>query len=256
MKSTALVLLLCASGCSGHNARNADSTAAATAGAPERSVSTLPVATPSSGRDSTLFRVMPGQRFGAVTASVSQADLARLFGIANVSSVRVQCAEDSCNEPGTMVKVPGCPETLRVFWVDTVALRQPSTIEASLRFDQYDDLSLRGCWRTEQGLGIGTTLRDLEALNQGPFQVSPLGEWDYAGYVGPWLGGRLSNVLQPASGRWIGLRLNFLSNRGLSPSEFEKISKPDRDSLRSDEPLLRKLNPRIVELTMSFVKEP
>ncbi len=208
----------------------------------------------STGHDSTLFQVVPGQRFGAVTDSVSHADLARLFGAANVHEVRVQCAEGSCDERGTVVKVPGCPDTLRVFWRDTVALRGPSTVEAALSFSQYGDSTLHGCWRTEEGLGVGTTLRELESFN-GPFQLEPLGEWDYAGYVGPWLHGRLSGVLEPPSGPRIGLRVDFLSSHGLSDSEFEQLSKPGRDSLQSDEPLLRKLNPSVVEMTMTFVRE-
>ncbi len=89
----------------------------------------------------------------------------------------------------------------------------------------------------------------------GPFQLEPLGEWDYAGYVGPWLHGRLSGVLEPPSGPRIGLRVDFLSSHGLSDSEFEQLSKPGRDSLQSDEPLLRKLNPSVVEMTMTFVRE-
>jgi len=211
---------------------------------------------PRSGQDSTLFRVIPGQRFGAVTATVSHADLVRLFGTTNVYLGRVQCAEASCNEPGSAVKVPGCPDTLEIFWFDTVTLSRPATVTAALRFDQYGDSSLHGCWRTQQGLRIGTTLQDLEALNQRPFQLDPLGEWDYAGGVGPWLGGRLGDLLHPASAPWIGLRVDFLSSGTLSSSEFEQISKPQRDSLRSDEPLVRRLNPRVVQFWMTFDREP
>src|SRR5204863_6906078 len=167
------------------------------------------------GQDTTLFQVVPGQRFGALTDTVSQADLARLFGAAIVHEVRVQCAERSCDERGTVVKVPGCPDTLRVFWRDTVALRGPSTVEAALSFSRYGDSTLHGCWRTEEGLGAGTTLRELESFNHGPFQLEPPGECDYAGYVGPWLGGRLSDVLEPASGPRIGIRVDFLSSDGL-----------------------------------------
>src|SRR5207253_6254943 len=60
----------------------------------------------STGQDTTLFQVVPGQRFGAVTDTVTHADLARLFGAANVHEASVQCDEGSCNEPGTVVNVP------------------------------------------------------------------------------------------------------------------------------------------------------
>jgi len=163
----------------------------------------------------------------------------------------VQCAEGSCDEPGTTVVVPGCPDTLEVFWEDTVALSRPSVVTAAVSLGQYGD-SVRGCWRTEQGLGIGTTLQELEGFNAAPFQIAPLGEWDYAGYVGPWLGGRLANVLDAASGPRIGLRVDFLTQGSLTRAQYDSLSGRNRDSLRSDEPLLRRLNPRVVEFFMSF----
>ncbi len=204
-----------------------------------------------SSQDPTLFRVVPGQQFGAVAPTTSHADLVRVFGAGNVHQSRVQCAEGSCDEPGTTVVVPGCPDTLEVFWEDTVALSRPSVVTAAVSFGQYGD-SVRGCWRTEQGLGIGTTLQELEGFNAAPFQVAPLGEWDYAGYVGPWLGGRLANLLDAASGPRIGLRVDFITNRDLTRVQYDSLSGRNRDSLRSDEPLLRRLNPRVVEFFMSF----
>jgi len=174
-----------------------------------------------------------------------------VFGAGNVHQSRVQCAEGSCDEPGTTVVVPGCPDTLEVFWEDTVALSRPSVVTAAVSLGQYGD-SIRGCWRTEQGLGIGTTLQELERFNAAPFQIAPLGEWDYAGYVGPWLGGRLANVLDVASGPRIGLRVDFITNRDLTRAQYDSLSGRNRDSLRSDEPLLRRLNPRVVEFFMSF----
>ncbi len=207
---------------------------------------------PSVDQASEMFRVVPGERFGAVTPTASYADLARVYGSANVSEERVQCAEGLCDERGTVIKVPGCPETVRVFWRDTVALREPATVKAALDLDQYGDSTLRGCWRTEHGLGIGTTLRDLELFNDGAFHLEPLGEWDYAGYVGPWLGGRLTDLLEPTSGPRISLRVDFLTSRGLTRSQFDSVSRPARDSLRSDEPLLKRLNPRVVESWMTF----
>ena len=204
-----------------------------------------------SSQDLTLFRVVPGQQFGAVAPTTSHADLVRVFGAGNVHQSRVHCAEGSCDEPGTTVVVPGCPDTLEVFWEDTVALSRPSIVTAAVSLGQYGD-SIRGCWRTQEGLGVGTTLQELEGFNAAPFQVAPLGEWDYAGYVGPWLGGRLANLLLAESGPRIGLRVDFITTGDLTRVQYDSLSKRNRDSLRSDEPLLRRLNPRVVEFFMSF----
>jgi len=174
-----------------------------------------------------------------------------VFGAGNVHQSRVQCAEGSCDEPGTTVVVPGCPDTLEVFWEDTVALSRPSVVTAAVSFGQYGD-SIRGCWRTQEGLGVGTTLEELERFNAAPFQVAPLGEWDYAGYVGPWRGGRLATLLEAASGPRIGLRVDFITNGDLTRVQYDSLAKRNRDSLRSDEPLLRRLNPRVVEFFMTF----
>src|SRR5947208_8769275 len=44
-----------------------------------------------------------------------------------------------------------------------------------------------------------------------------------------------------------------LSNAGKpNPAQYDSLSGRNRDSLRSDEPLLRRLNPRVVEFFMSF----
>src|SRR5437867_6981639 len=59
-----------------------------------------------SSQDPTLFRVVPGQQFGAIAPTTSHADLVRVFGAGNVHRSRVQCAEGSCDEPGTTVVVP------------------------------------------------------------------------------------------------------------------------------------------------------
>jgi len=174
-----------------------------------------------------------------------------MFGAGNVHRSRVQCAEATCDEPGTTVVVPGCPDTLEIFWEDTVALSRPSVVTAAVSLGQYGD-SIRGCWRTQEGLGVGTTLQELEGFNAAPFQVASLGEWDYAGYVGPWLGGRLDTLLDPASAPRIGLRVDFITNGDLTEVQYATLEKRNRDSLRSDEPLLRRLNPRVVEFFMSF----
>src|SRR5438552_823662 len=142
-----------------------------------------------------------------------------------------------------------CPTCSTSGWRISEIRRPFLRAGVAVSLGQYGD-SVRGCWRTEQGLGIGTTLQELEGFNAAPFQIAPLGEWDYAGYVGPWLGGRLANVLDAASGPRIGLRVDFLTQGSLIRAQYDSLSGRNRDSLRSDEPLLRRLHPRVVELFM------
>ncbi len=66
------------------------------------------------------------------------------------------------------------------------------------------------------------------------------------------LAGRLANLLAAASGPRIGLRVDFLTTGDLTQVQYDSLAKPNRDSLRSDEALLRRLNPRVVEFFMNF----
>lgn len=48
-------------------------------------------------------------------------------------------------------------------------------------------------WKTPQGVSIGTTLKELEKLNGGPFKLAGFA-WDYEGAIISWEEGKMSRV--------------------------------------------------------------
>jgi hypothetical protein len=89
-----------------------------------------------------------------------------------------------------------------------------------------------GNWGTEYGLGLGTTLKELEKMNGKPFQFAGFG-WDYGGIV-TWEGGNLDtmsatvvldfppNNSHPESDSLIGDRVDLMSNQRI-PQEINPV---------------------------------
>ena len=49
-------------------------------------------------------------------------------------------------------------------------------------------------WKTQSGIGMGSSLEDLEDVNGGPFKFYGF-EWDYAGTTNEWQDGKINKNL-------------------------------------------------------------
>jgi lycopene beta-cyclase len=127
-----------------------------------------------------LDRVMvPGERVGMITGSTSEEELREVVDHESIVRSEIEVGEGFCY-PGTVL-FPGSPDRLEVTWQDTGRLSP-----AIVRIDAPG-----AHWQTEGGIGIGSTLRELEEANGGPFLFLGFG-WDYGGRVSDWLGGRMT----------------------------------------------------------------
>lgn len=124
-------------------------------------------------------RVIPGERVGPVTASTSEDAIREVLDAEAVVRTEVEVGEGFCY-PGTVL-FPGSSERIEVTWQDTGRLSP-----AIVRIDVPE-----APWRTPEGIGIGSTLRELEEANGGPFLFLGFG-WDYGGRISDWQGGRLA----------------------------------------------------------------
>ena len=111
--------------------------------------------------------LIPGERAGPITATTTLADLEARFGAAALSPVEVDLGE-GFTAAGVRVR-DGEDDAISVLWED------PSRV----RVTQLRDLG--PAWRTPEGVGLGTTLAELEAA-AGPFELLGFG-WDYSGTV-------------------------------------------------------------------------
>lgn len=187
--------------------------------------------TPDSTGD--LWRVVPGERFGPVGPDMSETGLRALLGASRVVPADVYLGEGLCTSGAHIF--PGRDWQVDVAWADSARSR-PAFARA------------RGPgapWRTDRGVGIGTTLRRLEELRGEPVSFGGLG-WDYGGGI-EW----------PEGGGTVSLRLDVdPTQRALldtlartNPRLVELYG--DRQ-VRSDHPLLDTLTLRVVEMGMGW----
>ena len=133
---------------------------------------------PADAADPATWR-LPGQ----FSAATTEAWLRRRFGDGNVRVADVPGGEGETSRG--IVLFPDDPSRRAyLYFQDAQQLRSLSLVRVM-------DPGSR--WRLENGIGIGTPLSALVAMNGKPIRFSGF-DWDYGGAIGDWNGGRL----QPA----------------------------------------------------------
>lgn len=196
---------------------------------PARATVTLPEATvqPASAapQHPNDWTIVPTDRVGPVHRGTSHDDLLRIFGPENVKDDWVYLADGFC-APGTMI-YPGSSDQLEITWKEDTR-SEPATLRISKDGAQ---------WVTEDGVRIGTTLRELEAKRGGPIRFGGFG-WDYGGGAS-WNG--LALVLDPDHDQLAGLRSD--------PRVAEIVGER---SVRSDHPVIRQLTVRVARIELPW----
>ena len=126
----------------------------------------------------------PGQQIGLITANSSEADIIKAYGEANVIRRDVGIGERS-TAPGTVV-FPDSTNELIIYWKEDA----PYVKLDRIRVDNENTT-----WKTLEGISIGSSLEDLIEANNKEFEFYGF-EWDYAGLVDTWNGGKLSDSFQ------------------------------------------------------------
>jgi hypothetical protein len=104
---------------------------------------------------------------GAIVRGTTPADLARIYGAANVRYADVPAAEGQ-KQRGAFV-LRGTASELKVgFTADGKRIEFVAVVGRA--------------WATKEGLRIGTSLAELERINGGPFELWGF-SWDYGGSV-------------------------------------------------------------------------
>ena len=166
--------------------------------------------------------VVPGVRVGPIKKGVTVGDLQKLFGRNRV----------------TVTELPGPEGTT----INGVRLFENSDRELEILLDPenpkkaiWDIRVLGKAWTFENGLKLGQTLTEVEKVNGMPFKLTGF-DWDYGGYAS-FPGGSLD---------------------GKVSVRFDPGEAPVPDELSGDQEInttnkkLRKLNPKVSELTVYF----
>lgn len=183
-------------------------------------------------------QLLSPERVGAIHHGSSLEELQRFFGAERVRDHLVQVGEGFVCR-GTRIDFPG-GDSLEITWRDEAARRGPDTISV-----------LGDRWATPEGLRLGSTLQELEAMNGVPFNLSGFG-WDYGGTVGTWNDGALTYLAASGPPRLI-IRL--------SPARaaYDRITGDQRAAVTGDgayvssaHTAMQTLTPQISQIIVDF----
>lgn len=129
------------------------------------------------------FLIIPGKRIGKITAASTLMSLEKAYGKANVMIKSIDIAEGEEREG--IVVFPDSKNELEIVLDVAAASGKPEFVRINQAGTE---------WRTDEGISIGTSLDELEKYNGKAFTFYGF-EWDYAGLITNWNGGKLSDHL-------------------------------------------------------------
>lgn len=195
-------------------------------------------AVPAAGRAQPSYQIVPRVRVGAITRTVSEAELRKIYGRRNVQSTRVSIGEGEY-EPGTVIYPSDPTRRIEIIWKDARRKRYPSRIQLT---------GERSIWKTREGISLGTRLKELERINGKPFTLLGF-SWDYEGTVISWEGGRLEREFGKDS-RAVLLRLS--PQTGQSVSVEDEASVIGDNDFSSGNKVMQRINPKVYQLIVEF----
>jgi hypothetical protein len=180
----------------------------------------------------------PAGKVGGITAQSNYSDLVRIFGADNLGNGEVEVGEGQ-TLAATVVFPKDPSKRIGIAWKDSTSKRNP---------DRVQIIGEKSRWRTSCGLTLGMTLRELERINGRPLVLTNY-ETDYEGAVRSWKGGSFDSEMENQG--HVAVRLLRPAKLFVTVEEFEKMTK-DGLEIPSSNPILRKMNPRVSEITWSF----
>ncbi|MGE5474594.1 MAG: hypothetical protein ACM3UU_10275 [Ignavibacteriales bacterium] len=172
---------------------------------------------------------IPDQSVGPITAETSEEDLKAVFGSKNVLT-ESKFDSEGIDKITVSYIFKGTKNEVQIEWKDQKSLKGPKRIVIS---------GQGGKWKTPEGVAVGTSLEELNKINNSTFIFSGFC-WDGAGIVTDWEDGTLSKykAFYPV----------------LAPENISNI--PDKYSgdkrILSDDKELEKLKLRVATMRIGF----
>ena len=163
--------------------------------------------------------------------------LIRTYGAANVQSEPVDIGEGEFLQ-GTVIFPREQARRAQILWKNGNRAMPPESILLSGKMSG---------WTIGRGITLGTTLKELERLNGGPFILTGFG-WDYSGTVLSWENGKLEKGFKSK----VILRLAPIERALKTVSRREAASVNGDHHFRSDNKVIQKINPRIYQIIIDL----
>jgi len=188
--------------------------------------------------------IVPGKTIGPVGSGASLTDFTKAFGPANVRQGDVYLGEES-EEPGLILFPRDAERRLHVGWKDSE--RKRGVRQIFIVAEQPSVRPTPGKWRLQNGIAIGTTLREMEKLNGRPFTLY-FTDYDAGSGIASWNGGRLGDgfnqnwkVLVEAETSW-----------ALRIGEMRKARNSDQIRFESNSAVMQSSNPWVGSIYAYF----
>ncbi|OIN59669.1 hypothetical protein [Arsenicibacter rosenii] len=191
------------------------------------------------------FVIIPGEQVGNIRGTSTQAELIERLGKENVTADdTIYVAEGETAIGTTLFK--GTPDEVQILWLYQKKAAKPDAVILRPASDKPGTGGMQTQWVTDNGLKIGSTLKEVEKLNGKPFKLYGFG-WDYGGSASSWEGGKLE-------GKGGKTYLSIVFGYGDLSAEQEKIvDKVSGDGeFMSSDPGMQQLNPVVQTMTVRF----
>ncbi len=182
------------------------------------------------------FLIVPGVRVGQITGDASEDSLRAIYGNERIQPALVDQGEGFVCKGSRIFFGNG--ESLELTWLDA---ETRSGVEA---------VHVKGRrWNTTEGVRLGITLKELEAINGAPFKIAGFG-WDYSGAITSWEGGRLDSLTGRAG-------LSLIPKR----EDYSRVPAEELEPVMGDgvvssaHPAMQQLNPRLVRLVVRLIQD-
>ena len=199
---------------------------------------------PASEDDTTgrLWLIAPQGQVALIGSRTSQVMLDSIFGVANVVRDSIHAGEGHYM-PGTVLFPNDSLRRLEISWHDTIVRDRPESITITSNRDRWS--GSRSKWVVYPGITLGTSLLELERLNEKPFAM--LGFDSDGGGAILVEGGRLSIV--PADVSRLIVRL--APGPGATHDSTDTYAMGGEITPSTDRSL-RRLDPRVYEISVWF----
>lgn len=171
----------------------------------------------------------------------NEAELIEKFGRENVTWDTVYGAEGAVSMATLLYK--GTCDQVEITWGN---LKNKSAIQKVTLNALYDEkqekLIAFSHWKTSYGIMLGTSLKELETINEAPFIFLGFG-WDYGGIITELNGGKLSNL--PVS---IQLGISDIAKQSNNPDYEMLMGDNEFNSIDAE---AQRLNPVVISISIS-----
>ncbi len=187
--------------------------------------------------------ILPGQGVGPVRATSSESELRRLLGSDRVRTAEIDGGEGNF-VTGTLVDGDNPSASLAIIWRDAARRDAPERV-----FICHGSSDKPCRWKTPEGIGAGTALKELERMNRRPFKLAGFA-FDEQGSVVSWEGGALESL----SSSLVKLHIQLAPRPGQASLAVFRQVQGDR-FFSSAHPAMQALNPAVWRMMMIFARE-